>query len=316
MLKTHAIALTIDCDADGPAGSNPAPDRSTWHALDRLLRDADRLRSIDGNRERVPLTWFVRADDAVRAACGHTNGLFHRFEGAWRAAQSLDDEIGWHPHLLAWVQGDIHGCRESSQACDQLRRTWDSLQSLPYGFRSFRNGDAWHTADTLRTVEGFGITCDSSAVPGRRGPDGHPRDWRGAPNIPYFPSSDSPCSPGGARDLLEIPMTTWWLQGPDETVPRLRYMNPAFHPRCFRQAVEALLRETEDQTIAPVSTMVFHPFEVLRDAPAQGLIAQSLAALIENVQWFAQALRRRGIHVSFVTLTQISEHWRRLPRDA
>ena len=192
MFRTYRIALTIDGDPDGPAGSCPHPGDMEWRGLAYLLRESIRLRGMDAGQSPVPLTWFVRGDATIAEAYGRADAVFLEHESAWRDAQASGDEIGWHPHLVTWDTQGQPAPALSSEGRAQLESTWELLNRLPYPLRCVRNGEAWHTAETMRTVEALGLTCDSSAVPGCCGPSGHPRDWRGAPNQPYFPSVNDP----------------------------------------------------------------------------------------------------------------------------
>ena len=102
----------------------------------------------------------------------------------------------------------------------------------------FRHGEGWHTPETYATVERLGFLCDSTAIPGRVGAAGHPMNWESAPNRPYFPSSDDLRKAGPERALLELPMNTWLVEAPYDATPRIRYINPAVHPKLFANALQ------------------------------------------------------------------------------
>jgi len=176
---------------------------------------------------------------------------------------------------------------------------------------AFRNGEGWHTPETYATIERLGFRCDSTAIPGRSGGSGHPMNWEGAPNQPYFPAAHDLCRSGPLRTLLELPMNTWLLQAPYDSVPRTRYMNPAVHPHLFANA----LKNWENAfavSSAEVSiwVMIFHPDEVLATLADDALYSRSTKALCSNLIMIAETLLHLGHDVEWVTVSAAAEHWR------
>ena len=136
-------------------------------------------------------------------------------------------------------------------------------------------------------------------------------NWDHAPNQPYFPASDDLCKGGAQRSMIELPMNTWLLQAPHDDAPRTRYMNPAVHPHLFANA----LKNWENAcTVLPadlcVWVLIFHPDEVLASLGQDALYARSTQALCENLDAFAECLRKMGHDVEWVTVSDAAEHWR------
>jgi hypothetical protein len=137
-------------------------------------------------------------------------------------------------------------------------------------------------------------------------------NWAGAPNQPYFPVSDDLCTSGPERGLLELPMNTWHLQAPHDSSPRVRYMNPAVHPRLFANA----LKNWENACNAlpadlSIWVMIFHPDEVLATRGDDPLYSRSTQALCSNLVSMAESLRHLGHDFEWVTVSDAAQRWRR-----
>jgi hypothetical protein len=205
---------------------------------------------------------------------------------------------------------------DPTEAQDELERLWNQLKPS-FHASAFRNGEGWHTRLTYDTVERLGFHCDSTAIPGRRGPQGHPMNWEGAPNHPFFPAGDDLCKTGPDRALIEVPMSTWLLQAPHDARAKIRYMNPAVHPHLFANA----LRNWENAcnslpTDVCVWVMIFHPDEVLSTASADALYSRSLKDLCQNLVLFAERLQRLGHEFEWTTISVAAERWRTSQRRA
>jgi hypothetical protein len=311
-MTRHLVCLTIDTDPDGLAGR--VVDRQTlqWRGLQQIGR---LQAALQGSRQwlgRIPITWFVRADGQLRDILGSSLYLFEEFEPLWRQAQSAGDEIGWHPHLYRHLRAADTAVliTEPSEAVEEINRLQDDLAKTPLRLVSFRNGEGWHCPPTFDAVEKLGFRWDSTAVPGRKGSSGHPMDWIGTPNHPYFPDASDIRIPGPERLTAEIPMNTWSFRASYDNEPRVRYINPAIHAQLFNQAL-AGHREHFDKPFA-VWTMILHADEVLAEAAPDLLYARSVEVVCHNLDCFARALREAGHEVEFVTIAQAGAEWRRI----
>ncbi len=310
-MKTHLLCLTLDTDPDGLNARTPDRRSLRWEGLEHIQRLPEELASNAGLGP-LPVTWFVRADGQLESILGSATYLLERYDDFWTKVSKAGDEIAWHPHLYRQRKPEDAPAiiTDPLQAQDELERLWHELKA---SFRptAFRNGEGWHTLETYAAVERLGFSCDSTAIPGRRGTAGHPMNWEGAPNQPYFPSSDDLCRPGPARLMLELPMNTWQLQGPDDAAPRIRYMNPAVHRHLFAGA----LRNWENTCCAlPADlclwVMIFHPDEVLATRGADALYSRSTKDLCMNLASVAESLRRCGHDFEWVTVSEAAERWR------
>jgi len=310
-VKEHLLCLTVDTDPDGLSGK--VIDRQTlrWNGLEYLQTLSD---DFAGASELgpVPLTWFVRADGQLESILGTPAYLLEKYANFWAEVRTLRHEIAWHPHLYRQVRrGDeVALIANPNEAQDELERLWSRLKPCLFA-TTFRNGEGWHTPETYAAVERLGFPCDSTGIPGRSGVNGHPMNWSGAPNLPYFPQLEDLCMSGPPRDMLEIPMNTWYLQAPHDRSPRLRYMNPAVHCSLFTKALESWENACKASTSElSVWVMIFHPDEVLETQSADGLYARSIRDLRKNLQAMADCLRRLGYMFEWTTVSYAAKRWR------
>jgi hypothetical protein len=313
MMKRHLFCLTIDTDPDGLNAKVANRRTLRWDGLvhaqsfpSMLEKWSDRLGGA------VPITWFVRVDGQLRDALGSPVFLLEQFAPFWSCVQSRGDELGWHPHLYRCSpgNGETELITDPAEASDELERVWVDCDGAGFLPTSFRNGEGWHCPQTLRTVERLGLTCDSTAIPGRVS-KGHPLDWRGTPNQPYYPDADDIRRPGRARPLLEVPMNSWFLQAPHDVQPKVRYMNPAVHPALFANAADNWSTECQrDPRELFVWALILHPDEILSAAGADGLYARSPEAVCQNLCALTDRLQQLGHAFEFVTISKAAMQWR------
>lgn len=310
-MKKHLLCLTVDTDPDGLSGKTTNRQTLRWDGLEQLKHLPDELnaRSELGS---VPVTWFIRADGQLESILGRSEYLLERHHEFWQAMSKRGHELAWHPHLYMQARAEDAAVliTDPQEARDELERVWDQIRT-DFHAKAFRNGEGWHSAETFSTVERFGFECDSTAIPGRRGAVGHPMNWDGAPNQPYFPASDDVCKAGPRRALLEIPMNTWLVNAPHDPSPRTRYMNPAVHPHIFENSLKNWENACKAmQAELSIWVMIFHPDEVLSTAGADGLYARSLSSLCQNLASFARSVKNLGHDFAWSTVSDAATRWR------
>jgi len=307
----HLLCLTVDTDPDGLSGRVTNRQALSFAGLKNLLelREEIARQAQPGN---VPLTWFIRADGQLESILGSAEYLLEEHNAAWTELKKSGHELAWHPHLYRQSSRAeaANLISDPAEAEDELERLWAGIKQS-FHPRAFRNGEGWHTPQTYAVVERFGFACDSTAIPGRRGSHGHPMNWEKAPNQPYSPSSADLCTPGTTRSMLELPMNTWHLEGPDDQCPRLRYMNPAVHPKLFAKA----LRNWENactglKQTSYVWVMIFHPDEVDPNQPSDPLYSRSVHDLSANLAAFDDTLRRLKHGFEWLTISDAAAGWR------
>jgi len=303
---TLYLAVTVDADNDDFSVSDQRNELA-WRGLGLI---PDIAAAIHGFGWRV--TWFVRGDPQIRAFYGSVAYLLETFASTWWQLKGDGDEIGWHPHLYIQPRPEDAALliTDPQRAQDELERLWSALKSN-FHAKAFRHGEGWHTPRTYNVVERLGFHCDSTAIPGRSGIAGHPMNWNGAPNQPYFPDCDDLRKSGAQRPMLELPMNTWLLQAPHDGASRVRYMNPAVHPGLFANA----LKNWENACNASVPdlcvwVMIFHPDEVLTSQGADALYSRSVRDLCGNLLSMTESLRRLGHHFEWTTVSEAAARWR------
>jgi hypothetical protein len=310
-VSRHLLCLTVDTDPDGLSGKVTNRQTLKWEGLRHLQRLPEDL-ARDAQLGRVPITWFVRADGQLESILGSAAYLLETFDKFWTELRAAGDELGWHPHLYRQQRPDDAALlmADPREAQDELERLWSKLNATFHPM-SFRNGEGWHTPETYSAVERLGFRYDSTAIPGRAGGAGHPMNWRGAPNQPYFPAPDNLRKLGSERSMLELPMNTWRLHAPHDRAPRVRYMNPAVHPQFFANAVKNWENACKVlHSDLYIWVMIFHPDEVLATLGEDALYSRCTQALCANLVSITDSLRRRGQDFAWVTVTEAAERWR------
>ena len=310
-MKKHLLCLTVDTDPDGLSGRVTNRQTLRWEGLEYLQRLPDDLGATP-NLGQIPLTWFVRADGQLESILGTPAYLLETYHAFWSTLKTAGHEIGWHPHLYTQPRPEDAALliTDPQRAQDELERLWSALKSN-FHATAFRHGEGWHTPRTYNVVERLGFHCDSTAIPGRSGIVGHPMNWDGAPNQPYFPDPEDLRKSGPQRPMVELPMNTWRLQAPHDAAPRVRYMNPAVHPGLFANA----LKNWENACNASASdlcvwVMIFHPDEVLESLGADALYSRSVRDLCRNLLSIAESLRRLGQEFVWTTVSEAAARWR------
>ena len=308
-MARHLVCFTIDTDPDGVTAQAMNRRTLVWRGIETIRRLLDEMDGLRAEWGALPITWFVRADAQIRTAFGSALHLLDAFEPLWAETRASGHELAWHPHLYRAPGKGIDGVliADPQEAADEIAQLWSELAGSSFAAASsFRNGEGWHYPETFGTVERLGFLWDSTAIPGRKGAGGHPMDWTGTSNRPYFPGEDIRL-PGPPRPLLEIPLNTWHIQAPYDPHPRLRYLNPAVHEPLFRNALTSL--ELNPPGDPQVWTLVLHPDEILHEAPPDLLYSRSARTLCRNLNAFATALREAGHTVEFVTVSQAGREW-------
>lgn len=304
-MTQHLICVTVDTDPDNLSGQQINRGDLSWRGLDFALAE---FRAV----LEMPLTWYVRADGQLMVAYGTPLYLFEQHAAFWQDAQTRGDELGWHPHLYAAAPNDDAPqlIRDETAALAALTDIAAHLQTRDVALPTFRMGEAWHTPRTYRQVESLGFVADSSAIPGRDdSASGHPRNWSGAPNHPYFPAQHDVRVSSTARPLLEVPMTSWAFAAPYDNAPRLRYMNPCIHADLWQQALDHWASALPAAPLH-VWTLILHPIEAMPHTTPDALYAHSLPVVRDNLNAFTRRIAQMGHEWRYTTVAQAATQWR------
>lgn len=297
------VAVTVDIDNDG-ATMRDERNALAWRGLEftdnlsRAMQD-----------EKLPTTWFVRADPQICNCYGSAAFLLLEHRERWARFVACGDEIGWHPHIYAMRNGVYEPEPDHERVADALRATHRELTANGLAFASVRMGEAIGSNTIMRALAQLGLRIDSSAIPGRQRTDASRSfDWGPSPNCPYRPSrSDYRVAGSTALPILEVPMTAVPVHAPYDQSPLTRYANLAYHPPIFAAAFERWLDGGADGERDMVLTLITHPDEVMPAAHRHPLYAFDLDALRANLATVLTTARRRGFEVLGCTLSMLSK---------
>ena len=309
--NTVLLNLTIDLDPDGQ--NEVMRDRNTlnFKSLELLMSELDTVRpEISG--EPLRFNWFIRADRQIEQSFGKVDGLMRHYRAFWDRALSSGDELCWHPHLYKNVNGNFVLIDDEADCLNELRYLWDEIDPCGYPFATFRCGEARMTSAIFDLVESFGFLQDSTAIPGYFS-DSFGQNWLRAKNRPYFPGADRITEEGPARNMLEMPMNSWYLQASYDAKPKLRYLNFAVHHAYFSESLSRLPESffSEESILdIPVLTTVSHPEEIVSDKRGNDLYPRTFDNFMSNIRAFVEYLSARGKQVVFSTLGESGKFWR------
>jgi hypothetical protein len=300
------VVVTVDVDNDGvEAGERTS---LAWASIEWLPPLKEIFERLD-----VCVTWFVRADNQLMDVYGTAAHLLLAHEALWSRVVGAEDELGWHPHVYRWCEQTRRYVpeRDSARFVDQLNAAHSDLASQGYGFASVRIGEAYHCNATMQAVEDLGLRVDSTAIPGRKRDDGsRVLDWSPTPNRPYHPSRADYRVAGTTdrRELLEVPMTTVPIKAAYDSGEVHRYLNPSFHNRIFRGAIERHLADMEAlRTREHVVTLILHSGEVMPRERAHSLYAFSLDEVHRNIAYLLARLDEVGVEHRALRMRDVRE---------
>lgn len=337
----RTVYVVIGCDVD--------PDRErlldgiptgqlTWRgATEGIPTLKAAVRGVSDAAGHDPaFTWFLRADEQVRAVHGDY-GWFARTQGPLlRTLKASGDELAWHPHF--WRRDGASGpwfqeVEDLAWQVDMLRRAHRDLSAaLTVPPRSVRMGWSYHNNDTCAALADLGITVDYSAIPGLRtlNPDPPRRsenlfDWYPTPRAPYHPSRADyrRAARNGepALGLLEVPCFVssslgWALVAGAQMFRKTRdaghvwramrrptyCINVTARPRYFAPLVSQLLRELRRGGQGPlVFETHFHADEVVPNRSS----LYDLASVRANLEAIRTACHEARTPLEFVTADRI-----------
>ena len=220
-----AVYLVIGCDVDPDRErllDGVPPGTLTWRgATEGIPALKDQVSDLSDAAGKAPaFTWFLRADQQVRAVCGDYAWFPRSHRGLIRSLEATGDELGWHPHFWRQEQAGTPWFQEVVDADWQvamLRGAHRELAAaLPTPPHSVRMGWSYHTNRTFATLAELGIAAEFSAIPGFRTYTGRPPlrsenlfDWHATPRYPYFPATADyrrpPRDGESAHPVLEVP---------------------------------------------------------------------------------------------------------------
>ncbi len=301
MGRKQYIAITVDfCDGiiTSRSESNYLHVYEGCKVISGPIREAFKA-------EKIPFTFFVRADNQVKFMFDRVSYLFDRYRPFWLEAKQRGDEIGWHPHLYR-LRGSVWMPQTDGPGVErQLKSCYVELPMDVFNITSARIGEGMMTNYSINTLDKLGIKADCTALPGRVRNDADRKfNWSKAPAVPYHPSRFDYSSvglPGGNLNLLEIPFTMVETKASYDTEPIRRYLDLTFSPSFLGPGLRDAIRRS------PFTVAVIHPSFIQGAAGDNEFISpgpETVKQNIVNLIAAAQVIRRE---VEFVTIRQIRE---------
>jgi hypothetical protein len=287
------LVNTVDVDNDNITVGKER-DILSWNSLENIRPMRD-LFSEYGIRT----TWFVRADEQIQAMHGRCDFLLAEYRHLWESM--ADDEIGWHPHLYSFKR-ETGKWSEDSEADRQAERIFTGALKGSYDFKSVRIGETLCNNSLMNRLSEFGMSVDSTALPGRR-------NWESTPNHPFHPSKEDHKAPCIIRSeelpILEVPMTTMLIRAPYDKGPFLRYVNLSFKSDLFREGLEFLLTSSRGQTDTFFLVTVTHPDEVDSRGRSHQLYSFSMDDVRENIETILGNTESAGHELISITMKDV-----------
>lgn len=307
-MSHHIFCITIDIDPDGLSGKDTHRNASSFKSFDAL----DSFSQVVNNELKieVPVTWFVRIDEQMKDFFGSRFYLVEQYKSFWEKCLKAKHELAWHPHIYQKkgnefvIPGDIDFC------LDQLTSLHEEIRTYPLPLQTFRNGEGWHTNETMQLIGKLGFSVDSTAIPGIKKSKPHFMNWEQAFNGSYFPSTENYQLPGADAGLLEMPMNTWLVKAPYDEQPKRRYMNPAIHSKIFATAVEANEWPAASEDLK-VFTFISHPDEIVMKPASDNLYGRTIENYISNIRLIMDKVTKQNGSFEFLTMQQAALKWRK-----
>jgi len=305
------IALTIDIDADvfdqSLQSASYHSQKPEWEGARQGIPLLANLFNTYTGSDQTPCiaTWFVRADNQIGHYYGDNAYLLTEFQQHWHSLQKAGHEIAWHPHLYrlkdnSWIQ------ETDAQALDmQMRASVEAARAKGWKITSSRIGEAYFSNAILKSLETLGITCDSTALPGRERKDETRQiDWLTSPRIPYYPSATDYRVPGTPHgNVLEVPFSMINVKADYDTVPLKRYIDLSFWHRALKDGLE--------QAIQPhtILNCIIHPSTVVPglETKPHGLLSYRLEEVKQNIDFILNTAQQKQVPYCFTTISRLSK---------
>ena len=306
------IALTFDAEADvfdRSIGGEPSAQTPSWRGIEEgiLLLDEVLGNYRDSTGARACATWYVRGDRHLAALFGSSSHLLEKYRDLWLRCVARGDEIGFHPHLYRFADGEWRQETDAAALREQLAETLAAMRAAAFEPRSSRIGEAFGSNEVMAALDQLGIQCDSTAMPGRVRRDAERQlDWGATPQHPYHPSVADYRQPGSPElRLLQVPMSMIQTKTDYDRAPLLRYADLSFHHEVMRAGLTAFL------TTAPLLVTVTHPSTVLPGIVAQrhGLLSFDIGCFRRNLDFILSECERLGRDHRFITIGECAHRF-------
>lgn len=309
------VVVTVDVDSDKYYG-NLVPkdffiDKTIrgWEGFEKgkdlFIEEIEKVKEVC--KQEVPITWFVRCDQQIRAQFGNWSYLLEHYNRWWLKRLAQGDDIQWHAHLYTlkgsrWVQETDEGRLNKDLLLSKIAFEKSGFQPCV-----IRIGEAYHSNELMRCISALGLKADSTAIPGRKRQDEEKCiDWEVTQNKCYHPSLGDYRQEGmPSYELWEIPMNTVETRISYDAQPLKRYANLAFQPGVLDGGLQEFFAQHD------VLVTITHPFELIpvffRDDQKNGhpLLAFDSEAVFKNCKSLISMAESAKKKIRFITMKQL-----------
>lgn len=268
----------LTCDVD-PQLTESGED---WKSLSTQVKRVNDLRQIveDQIGTALPLTWFARADLGVQKEYQILDFWLKKMQKSKRP----EDEIGLHFHY------SFKSPPSTENVACELERVLQELCAknlLSPKVVSFRMGSFITGEQIWKVLSCHGFKIDSSVFPGRADEKlGY--NWRSIGNEIYW----------SFKKVLQVPISTHSAKlSYDKITMPLRYVNPFFSPKVFKQQVQAFKQTQQNHLV-----LICHPFEVKQSSNKELFGSSPTDNFLENFSHLIQGLESKFSFSSLRTL--------------
>ena len=228
--------------------------------------------------------------------------LLDHYGDMWGSYRKEGDEIAWHPHLYRRNKDGWELEMDREQLHRQMERAYQCMSDLGYKPLSSRIGESYVSLDLMMKLEELGLSCDSTAMPGRKRQDAfRTLDWEPTPQTPYYPSRSDYRVPGEDHfNVLELPMSMVISRTGYDSRPLKRYVDLSFRNEVIGKGMQEYVKD------ARLLITVTHPAGVLSGIydGEHGLVGFSMDNFRVNVKTIIEACESAGRAFEFVTINQ------------
>ena len=290
-MKTIYLALTIDLDPDNfDTSVFGLKKEMSWRGIDEglpiFLKKIGGLKDSFGCEPKI--TWFVRADKELFDIYGNYNYLFNRYSDFLNSRIKIGDEIGWHPH---------------ENKLGNLIASYEAVKTINRNFSSVRVGNSFHSNEFMSAFSKWGFKVDGTALSGRARNDKERfLDWRGTPEMPYFPSIEDYRLFGKEHHkILEVPFSMIKTQSYADKNAINRYLNLSYEHDLIKNSLCDLISKEQ------LLISIVHPSELLKNESKHPIISFDIDTSVKNLNFILKEAGVRGKKVKFITMGEIAE---------
>lgn len=298
------VCITFDTDADPNIENVYNKNSISFKSLDLGLEKIyKKFQEIEKKiKQKIPITWFIRADNQIQHEYGNYDFLFKKYSFFWEKVIKQNHEIQWHAHIYELVNKQWIFPRNDEYFFMQIKEIYNYLKKNTFSPQCIRMGEAYMNNNIMNFIRNLGILADSSAIPGRLRRD-HEKifDWSNSQNFPYHPSiSNYQDQTHVSGKFLEIPMNTIKIKTSYDKEPILRYVNLSFIPELMYQGLNDFIVNKE--TLVSIT----HPFELFKNFKInKGLISYNIDTLEKNILSLVEICKKNNKKINFLKISEI-----------